>query len=158
LGDTVPLVESVRTMCASRGDILIGESSNVSHDLLILAGYSRIIPARELRLARLGGLCFHPSLLPRHRGRDAVYWTLEHGDTVTGVTWFWITTGIDAGPIAAQARVEIPPGISRGALYYQHLVPLGLSLLPLILNQLDTGYPRRMEQDERLATYEPPRP
>jgi methionyl-tRNA formyltransferase len=127
-------------------------------DLLLLAGATRIIPRAEYTRYPLGALCFHPSLLPRHRGRDAVYWTLAHGDPETGVTWFWLDDGLDTGPIAAQAVIPTPPHISRGALYYGHLVPLGASLLDDVLAALACGERPATPQDETRASYEPPRP
>ena len=127
-------------------------------DVLLLAGATRIIPRAEYDRYPLGALCFHPSLLPRHRGRDAVYWTLAHGDPLCGVTWFWIDDGLDTGPIAAQAAMPTPPGVSRGALYYAYLAPLGAALLDQLLPYLARGEKPARVQDETYATYEPPRP
>jgi methionyl-tRNA formyltransferase len=129
-------------------------------DLLVLAAETRIIPRSERDRYRLGALCFHPSLLPRHRGRDAVYWTCEQGDSITGSTWFWLDDGIDTGPIATQAALPraVPLGTSRGALYYDHLVPLGGALFALLLPRLMRGERPAQPQDDAYATYEPPRP
>jgi methionyl-tRNA formyltransferase len=127
-------------------------------DLLVLAAETRIIRPEEIARYPLGALCFHPSLLPRHRGRDAVYWTLEMGDRETGATWFWLDAGIDTGPIASQEAVSIPPGTSRGRLYYDILVPLGGRLFQGLLARLLAGERPAAPQDEALATYEPPRP
>jgi methionyl-tRNA formyltransferase len=127
-------------------------------DLLVLANYTRIIRPAEIARYRLGAVCFHPSMLPRHRGRDAVYWTMEMGDTETGATWFWLDEGIDTGPIAIQAAVKIPIVISRGTLYYSILAPLGAVLFSQLLHDLLRGERPEMPQDESLATYEPPRP
>lgn len=128
------------------------------YDLLVLANVTRILPPDELAVARIGTLCFHPSLLPKHRGRDAVYWAIEQGDTQTGVTWFWTDEGIDTGDIAIQQPVAIPPHISAGRLYYGTIVPLGVELLAELLPCLVRGDTPRIPQDELLATYEPPRP
>jgi methionyl-tRNA formyltransferase len=128
------------------------------YDLLILANVTRILHADELSVARIATLCFHPSLLPRHRGKDAVYWTLEMGDTHTGATWFCPDEGIDTGPIVIQREVAIPEGISRGRLYYGTLVPLGIELLQEVLPTLARGVVPSTPQDESTATYEPPRP
>jgi methionyl-tRNA formyltransferase len=128
------------------------------YDLVILANVTRILKADEIAESRLGVLCYHPSLLPRHRGADAVYWTLEMGDTETGATWFWIDEGIDTGPIAIQEAVAVPFETSAGRLYHGTLVPLGARLLEILLAALRRGERPSTPQDERLATYEPPRP
>ena len=54
---------------------------------LIVAAHSHDYLGRRTRLrARLGAIGYHPSLLPLHRGRDAVRWTIKMGDRVTGGT------------------------------------------------------------------------
>jgi methionyl-tRNA formyltransferase len=123
-----------------------------------LVNYTRILPAEEFTVPRLGALCFHPSMLPRHRGRDAVWWAVHQGDEETGVTWFWLDAGIDTGDIAIQQAVKIPEGTTPGRLYYTALVPLGIELLAELLPRLTRGDIPRMPQDESQATYEPPRP
>ena len=127
-------------------------------DLCVLANVQRILKPAEFERARLGTLCFHPSMLPRHRGADAVYWTFAMGDRTTGVTWFWVDAGIDTGPIAIQREVEIPSELSRGAFYYGTLVPLGATLYHELLEALLRGEHPSTVQDEALATYEPKRP
>jgi methionyl-tRNA formyltransferase len=68
-------------------------------DLSMLAFVTDIIPERLLRIPSLGTICYHPSLLPRHRGASAINWAIIQGDTRTGLTIFWADEGIDTGPI-----------------------------------------------------------
>ena len=150
-----PIYENVRAICAERGHELASERP---YDLIVLANVLRILKAEEIAQAGLGVLCFHPSLLPRHRGGDAVYWTFKMGDTQSGVTWFWVDEGVDTGPIAIQAAVPLPPDSSPSRLYYETLVPLGTRLLDELLGQLERGEKPSTPQDETLATYEPMRP
>jgi methionyl-tRNA formyltransferase len=126
-------------------------------DVLLLANYTRILKAADRARPRVGALCFHPSPLPRHRGRDAVYWTVKMGDPTGGVSWFWIDDGIDTGDVAATVEVA-RPDVRPRELYEQTLVPLGEMLLDTLLGQFNRGVFSRFPQDERLATYEPPRP
>jgi methionyl-tRNA formyltransferase len=149
-----PIYEGTCELLKRHGWNIVDEQP---YHLQILANVTRILSVKELESAMFGTLCFHPSLLPRHRGRDAVYWTLQMGDTETGVTWFWIDKGIDTGPIAIQHAVHVPEDTSPGRLYYQTLVPLGIELLEELLPRLACGDIPREIQDERLATYEPPR-
>jgi methionyl-tRNA formyltransferase len=150
------------TLRAYNCEIFIDDapSGRKTMDLLVLAAYTRIIPRAERDRYRLGALCFHPSLLPRHRGIDAVYWTVEQGDNITGSTWFWLDDGIDTGPIATQEALPLPVrlGTSRGALYYDLLAPLGAKLFPLLLPRLMRGERPAQPQDDAYSTYEPPRP
>ena len=78
------------------------------YELIVLANVLRILKAPEIAEAGLGVLCFHPSMLPRHRGGDAVYWTFKMGDTESGITWFWVDEGIDTGPTILQRPVPVP--------------------------------------------------
>ena len=127
-------------------------------DVLLLANYTRLVKADVRALPRVGALCFHPSPLPRHRGRDSVYWTVKMGDPTCGVSWFWIDDGIDTGDVAAVVEVPRPDGVRPRELYEETLVPLGEMQLDSLLGQFKRGVFPRQVQDERFATYEPPRP
>lgn len=154
-----PMYQGTIRVLVEQGHALVG-SDNEPHDLLLLAGYSKLLPVRVFAQARIGALCFHPSLLPRHRGRDAVYWTVRMGDTETGATWFWPDAGIDTGPIAIQGTMLSAMDIRSirpRDIYEHHLVPLGLDLLRQLLPRLAAGERPAWAQDETQATYEPPR-
>lgn len=124
--------------------------------LLVLANVPVIVPPSVLDEPYHGALCFHPSLLPRHRGRDAVKWTLVMGDTETGVTIFRPDGGIDTGPIVEARSCPVPPGISAGRFYYGTLVPMGVDALCAAVAAVRDGTATFTPQDEALATYEPP--
>ncbi|MEA2689063.1 MAG: methionyl-tRNA formyltransferase [Candidatus Eremiobacteraeota bacterium] len=126
-------------------------------DVLLLANYTRILKEADRARPRAGALCFHPSPLPKHRGRDAVYWTVKMGDPTCGVSWFWIDDGIDTGDIAGTVEIARPDARPR-ELYEETLVPLGEMLLDTLLGQFKRGMFSQFPQDERLASYEPPRP
>ena len=125
-------------------------------DVLLLANYTKMVKKADRALPRIGALCFHPSVLPRHRGRDSVYWTVKMGDATCGVSWFWIDAGIDTGDIAGTVEVA-RPDVRPRELYDETLVPLGEMLLDALLGQFTRGVFSRYVQDERFATYEPPR-
>jgi len=57
-------------------------------ELAILAFVTDIIPEKLLTVPSLGTICYHPSLLPRHRGASAINWAIIQGDTRTGLTVF----------------------------------------------------------------------
>jgi methionyl-tRNA formyltransferase len=152
---TGPIYDATLDICRRRGHQVVDERP---YELIVLANVTRILKAPEIAEAGLGVLCFHPSLLPRHRGGDAVYWTFKMGDSETGSTWFWVDEGIDTGPIAIQASVRIPGDSSPGKLYYETLVPLGAKLFEELLEKLERGERPSIPQDESKATYEPLRP
>jgi methionyl-tRNA formyltransferase len=110
---------------------------------LIVAAHSTAFIGRRTRLkARLGGIGYHPSLLPLHRGRDAVRWAIRMRERVTGGTVYWLSDGIDSGDVAAQEHVFIRPDDS-------------LQLIGQVLDDLSAGVMVRIPQRHDLATWEP---
>ncbi len=125
-------------------------------DLAIMAFVTIIVPERILYAPRFKTICFHPSLLPRHRGASAINWAIIAGDDETGVTWFWPDRGIDTGPILIQRRVPIGAADTTGSLYFNSLFPLGIETMIEAVDQIAKGSAPATPQDESLATYEAP--
>jgi len=125
-------------------------------DLAMLAFVTDIIPRRLLDIPSLGTICYHPSLLPRHRGASAMNWAIIMGDTRTGLTIFWVDKGIDTGPILLQKEVEIGPNETTGSLYFNTLFPMGVHAMVEAVELIKKGRAPRIPQDDSKATYEPP--
>lgn len=122
---------------------------------LILAAHSHDFLGRRTRLrAELGAIGYHPSLLPLHRGRDAIRWALHMGDRVTGGSLYRLTDNIDAGPVIAQEHVFVRPGDTAEELWRRDLFPLGVRLFARVL-QDGWSVEDEVPQDEDLATWEP---
>lgn len=123
---------------------------------VILAAHAHVfITAGARARARYGALGYHPSLLPRHRGRDAVRWAFHMDDMVTGGTAYWLDDGADTGPIAAQDWCWIKPGDTPDTLWRRELAPMGLRLFSQVLTALDAGTVPSAPQDASMATWEP---
>jgi methionyl-tRNA formyltransferase len=125
-------------------------------DLVILAFVTDIIPENLLDIPSLGTICYHPSLLPRHRGASAINWAIIMGDTRTGLTIFWVDRGIDTGPILIQKEVVIGPNDTTGTLYFNTLFPMGVHAMVEAVELIKKGRAPRIPQDDSKATYEPP--
>jgi methionyl-tRNA formyltransferase len=125
-------------------------------ELAILAFVTDIIPEKLLTIPSLGTICYHPSLLPRHRGASAINWAIIQGDTRTGLTIFWVDKGIDTGPILLQKEVEIKPDDTTGSLYFNKLFPMGIEAMVEAVELIRNGKAAKIPQDESKATYEPP--
>ena len=130
----------------------------IEADLLVMAFVTLIVPERILYAPRHKSICFHPSLLPRHRGASAINWTLIMGDAHAGVTWFWPDKGIDTGPILLQRSEPIRDEDTVGfLLYFNRLFPLGIETMgEAIPDLIKAGGAPAIAQDESRATYEPP--
>jgi len=138
-----------------RGDAAFEHFKSLNADLAIMAFVTIIVPERILYAPRFKSICFHPSLLPRHRGASAINWAIIQGDAETGVTWFWPDKGIDTGPILIQRRVPVAEGDTTGSLYFNRLFPLGIETMIEAVDLIRAGKAPATTQDERLATYEP---
>jgi methionyl-tRNA formyltransferase len=125
-------------------------------ELAILAFVTDIIPQKLVEFPSLGTICYHPSILPRHRGASAINWALIQGDTRTGLTIFWVDKGIDTGSILLQKEVEIKPDDTTGSLYFDRLFPMGVDAMVEAVELIETGKAPRIPQDDSKATYEPP--
>jgi methionyl-tRNA formyltransferase len=125
-------------------------------DLAILAFVSFIVPRQVFSVPRLGSICFHPSLLPRYRGASAINWALMKGETVTGLSLFWVDPGIDTGPVLLQKEVKVEPDDTTGSLYFNKIFPLGIEAIGEAVDLIKAGNPPRIVQDESQATYDPP--
>ena len=88
-------------------EALFSEVAAVQPDLIVCAGYLRIISAGVL--ARFEGrmINIHPSLLPRHPGLDTHARALAAGDREHGASVHVVTPELDAGPVLAQARIAV---------------------------------------------------
>jgi phosphoribosylglycinamide formyltransferase 1 len=86
-------------------------------DLVVSAGFMKLVGATFLH--RLGDrfINTHPALLPSFPGAHAVRDTLAYGVKVTGCTVFVVDAGIDTGRIIAQEAVPVLPGDTEGTLH-----------------------------------------
>jgi len=124
-------------------------------DLIVCAHSHDFVGQRTRLKARLGAIGYHPSLLPLHRGRDAVRWAIKMGDRITGGSVYWLTDNVDAGPVAAQTWCFIRPDDTPEELWRRDLFPIGLKLMEKTLSDLLRGVIVAVPQDNALATWEP---
>jgi methionyl-tRNA formyltransferase len=125
-------------------------------DLIVTAHSHARISTEALAAARLGGIGYHPSLLPRHRGIAAIEWTIREGDPIAGGTVYHLADRMDAGAIAAQEWVFVRKGETARELWERALAPLGQKLLGEVIDYAKTykALPAR-PQDEQFATRAP---
>jgi methionyl-tRNA formyltransferase len=127
------------------------------HSDLIVTAHSHARISREaLAAAALGGIGYHPSLLPRHRGIAAIEWTIKEGDPIAGGTIYHLADRMDAGAIAAQEWVFVKKGETARELWERALAPLGQKLLAEVIDyaKLHKSLPAK-PQDEQFATLAP---
>ncbi|UQD68917.1 methionyl-tRNA formyltransferase [Bradyrhizobium japonicum] len=125
-------------------------------DLIITAHSHARIGKDALAAAKYGGIGYHPSLLPRHRGKAAVEWTIKEGDPIAGGTIYQLADRMDAGAIAAQDWCFVRKGETARELWERALAPLGLKLLADVIDyvKVHKALPSKV-QDEQFATLAP---
>jgi len=104
----------------SREDWAATLLANVQHhqpDLVVLAGFMKILPANFVQALSGKLINTHPSLLPEFKGAHAVRDALAAGATKTGVTIHKVDEGVDTGEIIIQQEVLIEPGDCEEVLH-----------------------------------------
>jgi len=104
-------------------------------ELVVLAGYMRMIKAPMLEAFPNRIINIHPSLLPQFPGLTSWKQALEAGARVTGCTVHYVDGGMDTGPILAQAEVPVLPGDTAGSLHARIQVAEH-ALFPAVLAKL----------------------
>jgi phosphoribosylglycinamide formyltransferase-1 len=95
---------------------LAREIDAATPDLIVLAGFMRILSAPFVGRYTGRMLNIHPSLLPRHKGLHTHRRVLEAGDTVHGASVHFVTADLDSGPVVLQSRLHVRPGDSEDTL------------------------------------------
>lgn len=166
-------------VCCPVGDKYIGKLASINGITIINAGSftaDSIPPETDLGITahsfeyigkraryapRLGWVGYHPSLLPRHRGRSSIEWAIKMGDPITGGTIYWLNSGIDRGDIAYQDWAWISPSMAQnpreGAreLWRECLMQMGVDLFRVALMDISEGIIKRQPQRNDVSTFEP---
>ncbi|MFM8584838.1 MAG: phosphoribosylglycinamide formyltransferase [Gammaproteobacteria bacterium] len=95
---------------------LLAAASRLQPDLVLLAGYMRILDVAFVHALQGRLLNIHPSLLPRYKGLHTHRRVLEAGDDVHGATVHFVTPDLDGGPPVLQARIKIKPSDDESTL------------------------------------------
>jgi methionyl-tRNA formyltransferase len=126
-------------------------------ELIFVVGWSQLVRGELIALAPRGVYGMHPTLLPRHRGRAAIPWTILTGLATTGVTLFEIVDPTaDSGPIIGQVEVPVDPDETATTLYEKH-TEAHVRLLREFVPKLIDGSAPKLPQDVTRASAWPKR-
>ncbi|KAF0094197.1 MAG: phosphoribosylglycinamide formyltransferase 1 [Puniceicoccaceae bacterium 5H] len=104
-------------------------------ELIVLAGYMRVIKEPFLNAFPRRIINLHPSLLPSFKGLNGIGQAYDYGVKITGCTVHWVTGELDGGPIIDQEPVRIEPGDTLEAVEAK-VHAAEHRLLPQVVRQL----------------------
>jgi len=107
-------------------------------DLVVLAGFMRILTAEFVTHYHRRLINIHPSLLPKYKGLDTHRRALDAGDTVAGATVHWVTEALDAGDIIQQVEVLVVADDSEERLKAR-VLEAEHTLYPSVIRDLSLG-------------------
>jgi len=123
-------------------------------DIGIMAFVLQFAPQEFVNIPKHGTIQYHPSLLPKFRGPSSINWPIIKGETVTGLTIFRPSDGLDEGAVVLQKTTPISPDDTLGTLYFDRLFPLGVSAMLEAADLVVAGKHSEVVQDESQASYE----
>lgn len=142
----------VRTPASLKSEEIQKEFADLDLDVAVVVAYGLILPKALLDSPKYGCLNLHASLLPRWRGAAPIQRAIMAGDAETGVAVMQMETGLDTGPVLAEAQVPITSRSTAGTLHDQ-LAEAGAVLLTRILPKLGTGKLTPVPQADEGVTY-----
>lgn len=129
---------------------------SVQANLNVLPFCSQFIPMEVIDGAKHGSICYHPSVLPRHRGASAISWTLIEGDEIAGFSIFWADDGLDTGPILLTKQCNVESDDTLDTIYKRFLYPEGVKSMKYAVDLIAQKKAPKIPQIEFGATYDPP--
>jgi len=123
---------------AAFDEALFGRVADAGADLLVLAGFMRIIDAGVVAAWEGRAINVHPSLLPKYRGLHTHRRCLEAGDAEHGASVHFVTAELDGGPVVAQARIAVRGDDTEASLASRLLVEEH-RLLPAVVRAMASG-------------------
>ena len=119
-------------------------------DLVILAGFMRVLSPIFVQAFPKRILNIHPSLLPKYPGLHAVKEALDTGDAHTGCTVHFVDEGVDTGPIISQTKVSILKGDTEESLHTR-IKEQEHHLYPKVISDLSKTLLKNIELDEKIS-------
>jgi len=119
-------------------EVLLANIQYHNPDLVVLAGFMKVLPAGFVAALSPNIINMHPSLLPAFPGAHAVRDALSAGANTTGATMHIVDSGVDTGPVLAQREIAIPAGVSESELHEQ-IKTIERSLIVEVVSEIAAG-------------------
>jgi methionyl-tRNA formyltransferase len=146
-------VERIIQPTSVRDPSFAKEIESLEADLQVVVAF-RILPPEVFRAARLGAFNLHASLLPRYRGAAPIHRAVMAGDSITGVTTFFLREKVDTGNLILQRAMPIGPDDTMGDVH-DRMMHLGASAVVETIGMIQAGTAEALAQEEAHATPAP---
>ena len=133
---------------------VLDEMRALKADVCVMSFVIIFVPEEARDIPTHGSICFHPSLLPLHRGPSSINWPIIWGSTKTGLSIFWPDDGLDEGEILLQKETDIGPDDTLGSIYFDKIFPMGIEAMCEAIDLIRDGKAPKIVQDHSKATYE----
>lgn len=135
-----------------KDEAFLEELKSLNANLQVVVAF-RMLPEAVWKMPKLGTFNLHASLLPQYRGAAPINWAIINGETVTGVTTFFIDEKIDTGAMILKEQLGIGPDETAGELH-DRLMELGKDAVVKTLTLIETGQAETTTQpvDEDVKT------
>ena len=137
----IPVLQPVKL----KDEEFLSQLRSIGANLFVVIAF-RMLPAVVWQMPPLGTFNLHASLLPLYRGAAPINWPIINGDTVTGVTTFFLKQDIDTGDIIDREQIAIEPEDNVGTLH-DKLMHLGSELTLRTVKAICEGKITTIPQD-----------
>ena len=126
---------NIQSCYSKNEDEIIARFEAYQVDMIVMAGWMRIVSKKFCEAYAGQIINLHPSLLPKYKGLHAVEQAMKAGEAETGCSVHWVTEELDSGAVIKQQTVPILPGdtvetVTRAIQQAEH------QLLPQVINAL----------------------
>lgn len=121
-------------------------------DIIFVCTLSQILKKEIIEIPRLGCVNIHAGLLPKYRGPASNFWVLYNQEEKTGVSFHYLSTGVDKGDILIQKELNILPQDTEETLDIR-LSELGAEYIAGLIRDIEKKRVHRIPQNEQEATY-----
>jgi len=133
---------------------VLEQYKSVGAELNVMPYCSQFIPLEVVNHPQYKSICFHPSLLPRHRGASAISWTLIEGDTTGGFSIFYPDSGLDTGNLLLTRNCNVSINDTVDSLYNNFMYPEGVKAMGEAVQMIAEDRAVSIKQPEVGATYD----
>lgn len=138
-----------------RSEVFAAALQQLEVDVILVAGFPKLLPETVFRAPRLACINLHPSLLPKHRGGTPARWVVRLGEAESGITAHLVEETFDSGDVVGQKSFLLEPDWTAGDVE-EACAGLAAQLALEILAEIRDGKLLPQKQVDEAASYDPP--